>query len=341
MSGARPSSCRCWRLSGDGASCHRATHAILALSVAVLASLKNLTDVPIYVCAAVWISLFLVLKLARAGESKLLRDPKVKYTVPLVKKEVITHNTYRFRFGLPKKNMHLGLPIGRHITFSANVDGKICVRSYTPVTSDDDKGFFDVVIKVYFANVHPKFPDGGIMSQHLHGLEVGDTIDVRGPTGHIDYSGRGRFALDATRRTSTAPARPAEIREAKKVGMIAGGTGITPMLQVIRAALRDAKDATEWSLLFANQTENDILLRGELESLKEDGRVSVHYTLDRPPEGWEYSAGFIDEEMLGEHMPAPGPDTQILMCGPPPMINFACLPNLKKLGHQESALIVY
>ena len=37
--------------------------------------------------------------------------------------------------------------------------------------------------------------------------------------------------------------------------------------------------------------------------------------------------------MLKEHMPPPGPDTQILMCGPPPMINFACIPNLEKLGY--------
>lgn len=49
--------------------------------------------------------------------------------------------------------------------------------------------------------------------------------------------------------------------------------------------------------------------------------------------GWPYSSGFIDDVMLKEHMPPPGPDTQILMCGPPPMINYACVPNLEKLGY--------
>lgn len=49
--------------------------------------------------------------------------------------------------------------------------------------------------------------------------------------------------------------------------------------------------------------------------------------------GWPYSSGFINDAMLKEHMPPPGPDTQILMCGPPPMINFACIPNLEKLGY--------
>ena len=37
--------------------------------------------------------------------------------------------------------------------------------------------------------------------------------------------------------------------------------------------------------------------------------------------------------MIKEQMPPPGPDTQILMCGPPPMINYACIPNLEKLGY--------
>lgn len=49
--------------------------------------------------------------------------------------------------------------------------------------------------------------------------------------------------------------------------------------------------------------------------------------------GWPYSSGFINDVMLKEHMPPPGPDTQILMCGPPPMINYACVPNLEKLGY--------
>ena len=49
--------------------------------------------------------------------------------------------------------------------------------------------------------------------------------------------------------------------------MIAGGTGITPMLQLIRAILKDPRDKTKMWLVFANQTENDILLRTELEEV--------------------------------------------------------------------------
>ncbi len=39
--------------------------------------------------------------------------------------------------------------------------------------------------------------------------------------------------------------------------------------------------------------------------------------------------------MISKHLPPPSDDTIILMCGPPPMINFACNPNLDKLGYNK------
>ena len=46
-------------------------------------------------------------------------------------------------------------------------------------------------VQIYFKNVHPKFPAGGKMSQHLDSLQIGDFIDVRGPNGLLVYNGRG------------------------------------------------------------------------------------------------------------------------------------------------------
>lgn len=63
--------------------------------------------------------------------------------------------------------------------------------------------------------------------------------------------------------------------------MIAGGSGITPMLQIIQAIHKDLEDTTEVYLLYANNTENDILMRGQLDALaKQDAkRVHVWYTV--------------------------------------------------------------
>ncbi|MBN3322002.1 NB5R3 reductase, partial [Atractosteus spatula] len=261
-----------------------------------------------------------------------LEDPNVKYPLRLIDKEIISHDTRKFRFVLPSESHVLGLPIGQHIYLSAKIDGNLVVRPYTPVSSDDDKGFVDLVVKIYYKNVNPKFPEGGKMSQYLESLRIGDTIDFRGPSGLLVYQGKGRFAIRPDKKSDPV------IKTAKNLGMIAGGTGITPMLQIIRAIMKDKEDKTVCYLLFANQTEKDILLRPELEEIQANhpSRFKLWFTLDRAPEDWDYSTGFVNEDMIRNHLPPPGEDTLILMCGPPPMIQFACNPNLDKVGHDNS-----
>ena len=129
---------------------------------------------------------------------------------------------------------------------SAMINGELVTRPYTPVTSDDEIGYFDLVIKVYKRGVHPKFPEGGKMSQYLDALNIGDSIDCRGPSGKVVYKGRGVFDVKE-------PGKPREERCVRSVGLIAGGTGITPMLQIIKAILKDPEDNTKVTLLFANQ----------------------------------------------------------------------------------------
>ena len=263
-------------------------------------------------------------------------DPKKKIPFKLIEKEHISHDTRRFRFALQSSEHILGLPIGNHLYLSARIDGKLVIRPYTPTTLDDSIGYFDLVIKVYFKNVHPRFPDGGKMSQHLETLEIGDTIDVRGPSGHIFYNGCGSFSM----RESGQPENKVSCKE---VGMIAGGTGITPMLQIIQAVFSNKNDTTKMYLLFANQTEEDILVRERLEELAAQNpeQLKVWYTLDRPPTDWSYSSGFINEDMILGHMPSASKDSIVLMCGPPPMLEYACIPNLKKAGFDENSYFAF
>lgn len=266
-----------------------------------------------------------------------LQDPQVKYPLKLVDKEVISHDTRRFRFALPSAQHILGLPVGQHIYLTARINGELVIRPYTPVTSDDDHGYMDLVIKVYFKDVHPKFPEGGKMSQYLNDLEIGECIDVRGPNGLLTYHGAGEFHIRPDKKSEPAK------HKVKKVGLIAGGTGITPMLQLVRQIFKDSADHTKCWLLFANQTEDDILLRNELEEIasQQPERFHLWYTLDRPTEGWKYGSGFVSASMIENHLPPPGDDALILMCGPPPMINFACKPNLDKLGYAPNNRFAY
>ena len=148
---------------------------------------------------------------------------------------------------------------------------------------------------------HQSYATGNV-SKAIGLLKIGDTIKVKGPKGQMVY-------------------RAGLVRE---FGMIAGGTGITPMLQIIRAILKNSSDRTKISLIFANVNEEDILLRKDLEQLAEDekSRFKLYLVLNNPPaEGWTGGVGFVTEDMIKEHCPKPAKDIKILMCGPPPMIS--------------------
>ncbi|KAI1661793.1 ferredoxin reductase-like protein [Daldinia decipiens] len=243
---------------------------------------------------------------------KVILKPDVFQQFELKEKTIISHNVAIYRFSLPAPTSILGLPIGQHISIGAVLpqpDGstKEIVRSYTPISGDHQPGYFDLLIKSY--------PTGNI-SRHMASLAVGQTIRVRGPKGAFVYT-------------------PNMVRH---FGMVAGGTGITPMLQVVRAIVRGRPtgDRTQVDLIFANVTEQDILLKEDLDALaKEDSGFRVHYVLDKPPEGWTGGVGFVTADMVTKWLPKAAPDVKILLCGPPPMIG-----GLKKatesLGFQKA-----
>lgn len=190
-------------------------------------------------------------------------------------KTIVSHNVTIYRFALPRPTDILGLPIGQHISLAATIDGqtKEVLRSYTPISSDNEAGYFDLLVKAY--------PQGNI-SRHLTGLNVGDTMKVRGPKGAMVYT-------------------PNMCRH---IGMIAGGTGITPMLQIIKAIIRNrprngGNDTTQVDLIFANVNQDDILLQEELDQLvKEDDGFRVYYVLNNPPPGWTGGVGFVTPDMI-------------------------------------------
>jgi nitrate reductase (NAD(P)H) len=256
-----------------------------------------------------------------------LANPREKVRCTLVYKKEISHDVRLFRFALPSSDQVLGLPVGKHIFLYATIDGKPCMRAYTPTSPIDQVGHFDLVIKIYFKGENLNFPNGGLLSQHLESLPLGSTIDIKGPVGHIEYNGCGNFVVNGKNIF------------AKRLALIAGGTGITPVYQVIQAVLRNQpEDTNEMHLVYANRTEDDILLREELDRLagEHPDRLKVWYVISRvkwAEQEWCYSVGYVNESILQEHVPTGGPETVALACGPPQMIQSAVLPNLEKLNY--------
>ncbi|KAF6165193.1 hypothetical protein GIB67_007178 [Kingdonia uniflora] len=258
--------------------------------------------------------------------------PREKIPCTLISNTSISHDVRIFKFALPSPDQVLGLPVGKHIFLCPTIDGKLCMRAYTPTSTIDEVGYFELLIKVYFGGVHPKFPKGGLLSQYLDALPIGSTVDIKGPTGHIEYTGRGNFSIHGKQKF------------AKRLAMIAGGTGITPIYQVLQAILKDPEDETEMYVVFANRTENDILLREELDSWAEKHeRLKVWYVLSGTvPLGWKYSVGYITEAILREHIPEGSNETLALVCGPSPMIQSAVTPNLERMNYDvKNSMLVF
>ncbi|KAL1314223.1 hypothetical protein HN51_040996 [Arachis hypogaea] len=231
-------------------------------------------------------------------------DPEKFKEFKLVKRLQLSHNVAKFTFALPTPTSVLGLPIGQHISCRGkDSQGEEVIKPYTPTTLDSDVGHFELVIKMY--------PQGR-MSHHFREMKVGDYLAVKGPKGRFKY-------------------QPGEVRA---FGMLAGGSGITPMFQVARAILENPQDKTKVHLIYANVTYEDILLKDELDGLvaNHPGQFKVYYVLNQPPESWSGGVGFVSKEMIQAHCPSPATDIKILRCGPPPM-NKAMAGHLEALGY--------
>lgn len=232
--------------------------------------------------------------------NKVLKDGEYK-SFPLVTKTVLTKDTAIYTFGLPNADDVLGLPIGQHISIKASIptekgEERTVVRSYTPISSDQDsQGHFDLLAKSY-AN--------GTISHLLGQLQIGDKINITGPQGTYDYTRNCR----------------------DMIGMVAGGTGITPMYQVIKAIYEDKKDVTQVYLIFASACEEELFLKNEIDRMARErpGQFHVYYMVEKTDrEDWEGGIGYVTREVMDEHLPLPSSAqrVQLLLCGPPRMVS--------------------
>ncbi|EKF39672.1 NADH-cytochrome b5 reductase, putative [Trypanosoma cruzi marinkellei] len=204
-----------------------------------------------------------------------------------------SHNARVFRFALPEADMPLNLEVSSCITAKCTgKNGEAVIRPYTPINKSDQRGYFEILVKRY---------DNSKMTTHLFSLKKGDTMEFKGPWVKI----------------------PIKANQYRHIGMIAGGTGITPMYQVARNVLRVPKNTTAISLIYANNRKEDVLLGNELNELMETCPLfSPYYVLSQAPSDWMGGVGYVNKEMIKSVMPPPSSaaDSIILVCGPPPFM---------------------
>jgi cytochrome-b5 reductase len=218
-----------------------------------------------------------------------------------------THDTKTLCFALPE-DAALDLLPGDHLYVHASIDGKTVKRPYTPSSVPGTTGYFDLTVKRY---------EAGSVSRYLHDRQIGDTVLMSGPNA-------GGHWTDGM---------------AKRAGFVAGGTGITPMISIIRWILAKGLDV-EVSLIFGNKTEADIIFREEWDAdAREHANFHAYHVLEQPPVGWTQGRGRISEDILRQHLPAPDPETAVFLCGPPMMVD-ALEGTLKSIGYAEASIVL-
>jgi ferredoxin-NADP reductase len=150
------------------------------------------------------------------------------------------------------------------------------------------------------------YHDHSGVTDQMTKLLVGDRLIIDDPWGTIRYKGKGVF--------------------------IAGGAGVTPFIAILRDLNRQTGRLAGHSLIFANRTERDIILREELESMP---GLSVHHILSDEKKS-EYAHGLIDRAYLESHIE--DFDRQFYLCGPDEMIE-ALKQILGDLGAKADALV--
>ncbi|ODV95295.1 hypothetical protein PACTADRAFT_33870 [Pachysolen tannophilus NRRL Y-2460] len=212
-------------------------------------------------------------------------DLKLKKTIQ------VSRDTRKLFFELPSPDDVSGL-----ITTSCVLakfvtpKGSNVIRPYTPISDIGEKGQIEFLIK--------RYPEGK-MGNHIFELKENDTLSFKGPITKFKW----------------------EPNQFSDIGLIGGGTGITPLYQLLHHVTANPSDKTKIHLFYGNKTEDDILLKPEIDAIaqKFPDQVKVTYFLDTPPSGWKGQSGFITKDFLKENLPGPSDKVHVFVCGPPPL----------------------
>lgn len=182
---------------------------------------------------------------------------------------------------------------GQFYTLRVLIDGVEYRRAYSAAGLPGDR--LELIAKQV---------EGGRVSNHLHAaFEVGDKLSVLGPS--------GAFSIP---EDADGP-----------LVFIAGGSGITPILSMIRAELRGGRKSIR--LFYGNRGRADIIAFDELEQLEMDsmGRLKIEFVLSDPPRNWRGPKGLLDRSVLRSVLEAAGDlaGGQYFICGPSPMMDGA------------------
>lgn len=196
-----------------------------------------------------------------------------------------------------------GLPpfqAGQYINIFVSTGGIRTSRPYSIASSPAQTGYYEVVVR--------RVEDGFVSNYLLDELKPGDKLSSSSPAGNFHYN---------------------PLFHGNKLAFIAGGSGITPFMSMIRE-VADKNLGRRVHLFYGSRVEDDVIFRGELDRIS---AVHKNFTWDmivsEPAPSFVGLKGFITGDLMRERLD--GLDWMFFVCGPEAMYRF-CLPELEKLA---------
>ena len=196
---------------------------------------------------------------------------------------------------------------GQHVDVRLTApDGYTAVRSYSIASAGPEDRIELAVDRV---------PDGEVSPYLVDDIMTGDELELRGPLG-------GWFVW---RDTDTAP-----------VQLIGGGSGVVPLIAMIRAHAASASPV-EFRLLYSVRTPVDVFYANELKALESDKLTITYVYTRRTPPDWPTAAGRINREIIEQATFPPGVTPAVFVCGPTGFVESVA-DTLVALGHPAASV---
>eukprot|EP01061_Rhynchopus_euleeides_P007696 TRINITY_DN16771_c0_g1_i1.p1 TRINITY_DN16771_c0_g1~~TRINITY_DN16771_c0_g1_i1.p1 ORF type:complete len:1191 (+),score=481.32 TRINITY_DN16771_c0_g1_i1:91-3573(+) len=239
-------------------------------------------------------------------------------------------NTCSYRFNLHGALQSTGLRLGEFIAVRGELDGDTLQGFYSPITRPTDYGCIEILSR--------EDNRGGPIVEVLKSLRPGSSLL---------FKSMGGLKIDIDQKTGVWTC---DGRQIKKVNLLAGGTGIAPMIQIIRTFLKTvdvektSPAETGLRLLYAAEEESDLAFAEstEVASHVAEGFFKRFVCLNRPPPGWSQGVGIIEpDDIVANAFPAKDGETLLtVICGPPIFEHFM-VQHLKNLGHAPNTVFSY
>lgn len=207
-------------------------------------------------------------------------------------KDIIKETDKAVSIVLDIKNEDFKYASGQFVTLVFQIDGKEYKRSYSLSSSPFLEDYPSFCVKA--------LENGKISNHILQNVKVGDFLKIEGPLGNLKVVPSGT---------------------ARKTMFFAAGSGITPMISIIKTILTK-ENTSQVVLIFGNRTENDIIFKKELESLCEKfyDRFIVEHVLSAPSELFVGRKGRINEGLAVQYIKKfyaqNVNNTEFYLCGP-------------------------